>query len=110
LTLFLLPYLCEISHASHKLITYLLPKVQDMRESGCLAEHESFSRMCLLSQPGPRYLVRGRGLLQSRGSGFYFLFRGLQKVGREEVRNVASDLVIAVLVVIILVLLALRFF
>ena len=30
--------------------------------------------------------------------------------GEEEVRNVASDLVIAVLVVIILVLLALRFF
>jgi len=30
--------------------------------------------------------------------------------GEEEVRNVATDLVIAVLVVIILVLLALRFF
>jgi hypothetical protein len=82
-----------------------------MRESDCLAEHESFPRMCLLSQPGPRYLVRSRGLLQPRGSGLYVSFRGYRKVRRgKKMHDGAVSLVIAVLVVIILVLLALGFF
>jgi hypothetical protein len=81
-----------------------------MRESDCLAEHDSFPRMCLLSQPGPRYLVRGWSLLQAGAPAFTPSFRRCRKAGRRyEVQSVISNIVIALLVVIILVFVALRF-
>jgi hypothetical protein len=81
-----------------------------MRVPGCLAEHDfSHGCACFLSLAPASWYVAG-AFYNPEAPAFMSPFESIEKwEGGEEVRNVAPDLVIAVLVVIILVLLALRF-